>query len=322
MQIFKIENKNDLDGLGKDKSLFKSGCVLALGFFDGVHTAHRKLIKEAEFTARKNGIPLVIFTFSANSASLKPESKRLFTDAEKLSELKSLGADAVLVFDFELVKDMSAQGFIEEILVDKLNTHTAFCGYNFRFGKDAVGNTELLTKEMKKRGRSTVTVPELRENGVPVSSSMIRNLLSEKDLSYAARLLGKPFFADGKVSHGLGLGKKLGIPTVNIELKKDKFSLPNGVYFTAVKIGEKLYSGITNVGVCPTFDAREVHAETFIFDFDESIYNADIRLYFIEFLRDEIKFSSENDLIMQINIDKNRALELSKEIKWQEIGLN
>ena len=155
-----------------------------------------------------------------------------------------------------------------------------------------------------------------------MSSSAIREMLSQKRLDEAAALLGKPFFADGKVSHGLGLGKKLGFPTVNLEFTAEKFTLPSGVYFTAVKIKDSLYASITNLGVCPTFDEREIHAETFIFDFDEDIYDKEIRLYFIEFIRDEIRFSSKNDLIMQINIDINKALELAKEKKWQEIGQN
>ena len=322
MQIFRIQSENDLKNLDSKAEIFSHGCVLALGFFDGVHKAHRKLINEARSASMELNIPLVIFTFSSKSSSLKPYQKRLLTDSEKLTELNSLGTDATLIFDFDLIKNIEADAFVREILVNKLNTHTAFCGFNFRFGKNAAGNTSVLENKMRELGRNTVIVPELKENGVEISSSAIRALLEEKKLYSAARLLGKPFFADGKVLHGLGLGKKLGFPTVNLDFGEEKLALQNGVYFTAVKFDGKIYPAITNFGVCPTFDERGVHAETFIFNFSKDLYNADIRLYFIEFLRDEIKFSSQNDLIMQINVDKNRALQLSKEIKWQEIGLN
>ena len=117
MHTFTIENEKEFDALGKSGAVFENGCVLALGFFDGVHKAHRALIKNAKEEAVKNGLPLVVFTFSAESASLKPESLRLFTDKEKESELDALGVDTALIFSFELIKNISAEDFIEEILV-------------------------------------------------------------------------------------------------------------------------------------------------------------------------------------------------------------
>lgn len=322
MQILPINSEKDLSELKEKAKLSVSGCVLALGFFDGVHIAHRAIIEKAGNEAKKLGIPLTVFTFSSSSKALKPEQVRLFTDSEKLDEFESLGADLTVIFDFDLIKNVSKDEFIDKILIEKLNTAVAVCGFNFRFGKGASGNAELLSKKMTERGRKTVTVAEYTENGNSVSSSVIREMLSENKLVSAARLLGKPFFIDGKVTHGLGLGKNLGFPTVNVEIPSEKFSLSNGVYLTAVEISDKLYTGITNVGSCPTFDERETHTETFILDFDDNIYQSKIRIYFIKFLRNEIKFSSAEELIMQINIDKNRALELKKEIQWQEIGLS
>lgn len=322
MQFFEISSKEQLDALGKEYAVFKHGCILALGFFDGIHIAHRDLVHRARIEANEKSIPLVIFTFSAKSSSLKVGSPRLLTDKEKFFEFSELLADVVVSFDFELIKNIDAKTFITEILVNKLNTHTAFCGFNFRFGKNAEGNTALLEEKMKSLGRSTVTVPEFKENGILVSSSLIRDLLLDKKLRCAAKLLGKPFFADGLVSHGLGLGKKLGFPTVNLDLDKEKLALPSGVYFTAVKWNGSIYPAITNFGICPTFDEREIHSETFIFNFEGNLYGENIRLYFIEFIRDEIKFSSQNELITQINVDKNKALKLMEEIKWQEIGLS
>ena len=138
----------------------------------------------------------------------------------------------------------------------------------------------------------------------------------------AAKLLGKPYFLSGKVSHGLGLGKKLGIPTINLALDSERFILPSGVYATATAVDGKLFPSLTNVGVCPTFDERDNHAETFILNFDDDVYNKNVRIYFVEFLRDEKKFSSAEELVMQINVDRNKTLELFGDMKWQELGLN
>ena len=322
MQILTVKNKKDFLSLNKNAELFKSGSAVALGFFDGVHIAHRKLINETVENGKKQNIPSVVLTFSAANTSFKSDKARLLTDEEKLSEIQSLGVDVALVFDFDVIKDISAECFVEEILIGVLNAKTSFCGYNFKFGKNASGNSALLEKKMNDSGRKAIVLPEYRSKQSIVSSSYIRNLLSEKKLQQAAMLLGKPFFSDGTVSRGLGLGKKLGFPTVNTSLENGKFTLSNGVYFTAVQFSDKLYMGITNIGECPTFDERETHAETFIFDFDNNIYDEKIRIYFVDFIRNEIKFSSKEELIMQINIDKTKVLTLKEKIKWQEIGLN
>ena len=322
MQVFSVKSEKDFLEFNKNALVFDRGCTAALGFFDGVHAAHRALISEAVKTAKKRAIPSVVLTFSASNTAFKPDRARLFTDGEKLSEISSLGVDIAVVFDFGIIKDFSADEFVDKILVGMLNVKTAFCGYNFRFGKGAAGNSEYLENKMQSLGRDAVVLDEYVNGSVSVSSTEIRALLSEKRLGEATALLGKPFFSDGKVSHGWGLGKKLGIPTVNVGWDKEKFNLPHGVYLSAAEISGKLYFGITNVGTCPTFDERKAHSETFIFDFDEEVYDENIRIYYISFMRDEIKFPSQKELIMQINIDINRAKELSKEIKWQEIGLN
>lgn len=322
MQVLTVKSENDLSRLDKNLPLIKNGCVVALGFFDGVHLAHRALIDSARKEARRLNLPLSVFTFSQNNTSFKAEQARLLTEEEKLSELSELGVDVSFVFDFDLIKDISADDFIEKILVEILNTHTAFCGFNFRFGKNALGNTATLKNGMEKLKRRVVVLDEYKDGKSSLSSSFIRSLILDKKLREASRLLGKPFFLDGKVAHGLGLGKKLGFPTLNLPQNPGKLLLPRGVYFTVTDVSGTLYPGITNVGICPTFDEREIHTETFIFDFSGDLYNTDVRIYFIDFLREEIKFLSKEELIMQINIDKTRALALKKEIKWLEIGLN
>ena len=162
----------------------------------------------------------------------------------------------------------------------------------------------------------------LTDSDLPISSTRIRELLHKKDMAGAAKLLGKPYFITGKVKHGLGLGKTLGIPTVNTELPDGNFSVPSGVYLSALSVGGENHLALTNIGVCPTFGRRAVHAETYILDFDGDLYGENLRIYLCAHLRDEKKFDSENELISQIKSDTDKALALWEDIKWQEIGLN
>ena len=137
----------------------------------------------------------------------------------------------------------------------------------------------------------------------------------------ASALLGAPYFLTGKVAHGDGRGKSLGLPTVNTDIPDEKLTPRVGVYRSAVVIGEKIYAGVTNVGTCPTFGERVPHAETYILDFDGDIYGEDIRIYLLEFLRDERHFDSADELILQIKLDINYTIKKNGEEKWQELGL-
>lgn len=299
-----------------------TGCVLALGFFDGVHIAHRALLRIARERAHTLSLPLVVFTFSGESSALKCGARRLYSDEEKLSLLEECGADAVIIADFEAVAELDKFSFVKSFIAEALDVRVAAVGYNFRFGKGALGTSDDLKSSMQALGRDAVIVERLTDNGEPISSTRIRELLGERSLREAARLLGKPYFLTGKVTHGLGLGKSFGIPTVNTELPTMNFSPPNGVYLSALSVGGKRYVALTNVGVCPTFGERSAHAETFILDFDGDLYGKNIRVYLLDYLREEKKFSSEAELAEQIKLDTARALSLAKEIKWQEIGLS
>ena len=322
MQIVRIVCAEDLRELKENRVFSKHGSVVALGFFDGVHLAHRTLISKAADIARQNGLRLIVFTFAGDDKLIKADSKRLFTDDEKLLLLEECGADCTVIASFPVFSELEAESFVSDFLVSTLGAAVAVCGYNFRFGKDAKGSSNELCRLMKQYGADASVVNEYTVDGEPLSSTYVRALLSERQITKAAKLLGKPYFISGKVSHGLGLGRKLGIPTVNVELTPGRFSLPQGVYATVTSISGKLFPSITNVGVCPTFDERQIHTETFILNFNDDIYSKTIRIYFIDFLRDEKKFSSAEELIMQINVDKNKTLELLGDIKWQELGLN
>lgn len=322
MQILKLKTKEDINLLREQSDTFSSGTVTALGFFDGVHLAHRMLLAKAKDKSDELGLPFVIFTFSSDSELLKTNTKKLFTDEERLFIFETCGTDAVIMADFALFRDLSKEEFVHGFLIEALGAQVAVCGFNFRFAKSASGNSTDLKLLMEQKCRTAEICEEYLYESKTLSSTYIRELLSEKKLKEAAKLLGKPYFISGKVSHGLGLGTKLGIPTVNTELAKGRFVLPFGVYLSATVIEDKTYISLTNIGSCPTFEEREAHAETFILNFSGDIYDCNVRIYFIEFIRDEKKFSSAEELIMQINVDKNKALEISGDVKWQELGLN
>ena len=298
-----------------------AGSVVALGLFDGVHLAHRELLHAARKRADELSSLLSVFTFSLDSAALKPSSKRIYTDTERASILDSLGVDYTVSVNFELIADYTGEQFVKKILIEGFAARAAAAGFNFRFGRGASCGKDELIKLLCEYGKDTIVINEYLSGGVTLSSSYIRKLIAAKKMREAAMLLGLPYFSESKVSHGIGLGSRLGIPTVNTETKLNS-AIPTGVYSTVVRIGDQNYLGLTNVGTCPTFGQREVHAETLILNFDHDIYDKNIRIFFLDYLRDEKKFSSPEELIMQINVDKNKALELIGDLKWQEIGQN
>ena len=147
-------------------------------------------------------------------------------------------------------------------------------------------------------------------------------LLSAGEVEAAREFLGMPYFIRSKVVRGNGVGHTLGFPTVNTDFENGKTLLKMGVYRTATEVDGKLYNSITNVGLCPTFKSRTLHAETFILDFSGDLYGKNIRIFFLGYLREEKQFDSPKELILQINVDKNRAIKENGELSWQEIGLN
>ena len=300
-----------------EKSIKGAGCVLALGFFDGVHIAHRDLILTAREEADRTGLPLGIFSFRG---AIKEGVERIYTDDEKCEIFKSLGADFVIFANFAEIKDCSAEDFVRRVLAHELGCSVAVCGFNFRFGRGASGDAELLREIMESLGKRVLIKQEITLGGETVSATRIRELIKKGEMKRAAELLGAPYYIKGRIEHGNSTGRALGFPTVNIPIG-DKVVPRLGVYRTAIPMGERIYTAITNVGVCPTFAPREVHLEGYILDFDGDIYGEEIRVFLLDFMREEIAFSSQNELKMQINVDKNRAIKENGDITWQELGL-
>jgi riboflavin kinase/FMN adenylyltransferase len=295
--------------------------VMALGFFDGVHIGHRRLLSKAKNEAERASLPLTVFTFKDNR-DIKKNATRIYDEGAKLELMRRLGVDTVILADFPTLSGISAEEFVKNVLVGTLGARVAVAGYNFRFGKGALGDAALLSKLAEECGIDAVICDEVRYEGHAVSSTVIRKLLSDKKIPEANALLGSPYFISGRVMHGNGVGRGLGFPTVNTNIPTSSTVLPSGVYRTAVPYNGRIYSALTNVGVCPTFEARPIHAETFILDFEGDLYGEELSIYFLDFLREETAFPSVESLKMQILVDKNKVITENGDITWQELGLS
>ena len=294
--------------------------VVALGFFDGVHLGHRSLLNTAREAAKKRGLTFAVFTFPAEEGF--KGGGALYSTKEKLALLKSLGVEAVIMAQFESVSSISAEDFVRRSLIEDMSCRAAVAGYDYRFGRGASGNAELLRTIISECGGECIIEDEHRINGEKISTTKIKELLRHGDVHGAREFLGAPYSISSTVEHGNGMGSSLGFPTVNTEVDGKSSYLKRGVYRTATEIGKVRYNSITNVGTCPTFRERALHAETYIIDYSGDLYGKEIRIFFLGYLREEKTFSSEKELIMQINVDKNKAIKENGDLKWQEIGLN
>ena len=298
-----------------------TGSAVALGYFDGVHVGHRELISMLVREARAKKLKPYVFTFVDDLAKTKKTQSIIYNIDEKIKIFASLGVDGVIIANFSSIAGLSPEAFVKEVLVDAVGAELAISGYNFRFGKFAAAGAPELIELMESFGKSAIVLSEQKIHGKTLSATVIRELIANKDLDEAAKMLGEPYSIEGTVERGLGLGKVYGFPTVNLPLRQTS-PLPSGVYRTAVRVDEKLYTGITNVGSCPTVCEREIHTETLIADFDADLYGKTLRIYFLGYLREEKHFDSIDALREQIYLDRDKSIEENGDLKWLEIGLS
>ena len=298
-----------------------SECVLALGFFDGVHIAHRDLLSKAREVAKEKGLKFGIFTFKS-SGNIKTNVARLYDDLDKAEIFDSLGADFTVFADFSAISSFSPEDFVNKALCEELSCKACVAGFNFRFGKGAAGSSQDLSRLMEANGGEAIICEEITApDGSTLSATMIRNLVADGHIEEANSYLGSPYYIKGRVLHGRSDGRKLGFPTANLTIKEDKTIPRLGVYRTATIIDGKAFSGVTNIGKCPTFEGEEIRLEAHLIDFEGDLYGEEIKVYLLGFLRDERRFDSLDDLKEQINKDKNTTIIKNGDIKWQELGL-
>lgn len=261
--------------------------IVVLGNFDGVHIGHQALIAEGRRLSDKLDLSLIVWTFD----TIPSPAITSVSDRETL--LRSYGVDKVVTDSFASVKGMSCEEFVTDILEKKLNCAVCVCGYNYSFGKGGIGTPTMLTELCKPLGIEVAVVDRVTLDGKDVSSTRVRGLLSDGDVTGAYKLMGRYFFLTGIVEKGAEKGRALGIPTANL-YPVGRCLPKNGVYATVTTLpdGRRLPS-VTNVGERPTLDdGRGLSAETHIIGFDGDLYGKEIRVDFIEFIRSERRFPS------------------------------
>ena len=289
---------------------FEGKSTVALGFFDGVHMAHRAVISRA-LTARKAGERCIVFSFSTGKArpTKKQSAKWLMTEQQKEAALEGMGVDVFLEPPFEDICSFTPEEYAD-YLVNGLNVTTVACGYDYRFGKGAAGTADDLVSMLTPLGIDVEKVPVVLDGGEPVSSTRIRALLQDGHPEEAARLLGTPFSLCSPVVHGRGIGHSLGFPTANQRFPEGLIVPRNGVYATRVWVDGSAYPAVTNVGYKPTVGDTLPGAESCLLDFSGDLYEKEIRTEFLHFLRDEHKFDSLEELSAQISRDADETRKL------------
>src|ERR1700722_11941567 len=286
--------------------------IVSVGNFDGVHRAHANVLAEVVGRARASGAKAIAVTFEPHPTRiLRPEStlKLLTPTPEKLRLLASTGVDAVLLLPFG--RDLSLltpRQFAERILKKKLHAREAHEGFNFRFGHKASGDIRLLTDLGREMGFEVSIYPEMTLRRETVSSSRIRELLSEGRVTRARQLLGRPFCILGTPGRGRGYGSKYTVPTINLS-RYEELVPKDGVYITCTRVAQERFESVTNVGNRPTFGADLFAIETHLLNFHplEITPETEVEICFLDRMRDEIKFPSVDALREQIALDVNEA---------------
>jgi riboflavin kinase/FMN adenylyltransferase len=289
-----------------------TAAVLTIGNFDGVHLGHQALLTLLTGKARELGLPAVVLTFEPHPReyfSPVDAPARLASLREKLLLLDTAGVDRCHICRFDAhFAAQPAQAFIDDILVRGLGVRHLFIGDDFRFGARRQGNFAMLQEAGARQRFGIESMPTLAVAGERVSSSAVRAALAEGDLGHAARLLGRPYSIAGRVAHGDKLGRQLGFPTANIQMKHRRPAL-SGVYVVSVEgLTLGTVSGVANIGLRPTATTNgRARLEVHLFDWTQDCYGAHIRVHFLHRLRPEHKFASLDALRAQIALDAQAA---------------
>jgi len=286
----------------------KRGSVLAIGNFDGIHLGHQAILRAVEQRAIETGCVPTALTFDPTPRRvLKPEAapSRLSTNAQRMDWFGVAGLESAVVMPFTLeLARLSPEDFVDQILVRDLQVRAVLVGENFHFGHRQAGDVKLLRELGMRRGFDVIVIPPVTYRGEIVSSTGIRKAISEGDVSYAARLLGRPFVLTGEVVKGAGIGRKFTFPTLNLVPEQEMLPA-QGVYVTRTRIdGEsKTRRSVTNIGMRPTFNGAGVTIETHLLNFSEEIAPKRIEVHFWKRLRAEKKFNGPEELRAQIGKD-------------------
>ncbi|GAB4426014.1 MAG: bifunctional riboflavin kinase/FAD synthetase [Anaerolineales bacterium] len=290
---------------------------LTIGVFDGVHRGHQEIIKNLTAGAHANHAPAVVLTFWPHPAVVLGKRKIarcLTTPDERAKLMMDLGVDAVITHPFSTrLASLSALEFMR-FINRHLNLHSLWIGYDFALGRDREGDFARLTEIGNNLGFSTQAIGPVRNGGEIVSSSMLRHQIRSGKVAEAAESLGRNYSLSGPVVHGDGRGRKINVPTANIDYPKEKIVPAFGVYATWAWVSGERYPAATNIGINPTFtpDKTTPNVEAHILDFDRDLYGEMVRLEFVARLRDEMKFDGVDALLKQIHADIAQTREILK----------
>jgi riboflavin kinase/FMN adenylyltransferase len=299
----------------------KDPTAVTLGNFDGVHLGHQKLIRTVKEYAGRDNLKSVVFSFYPHPVSVfktKDNFLTMLDTDEKKFVMDNLGVDVLVQYPFTLdFASLSPRQFFD-MLVEKTNCKVLVVGENYYFGKDKAGDWHTLEQYAKELGILVIAIPPIEVDGERVSSSRVRSCIRASEMEMAHKLLNKPYFVIGRVAEGDKRGRDLSFPTINVLTSPDKLLPPNGVYLTRVALDGKLYTALTNVGTCPTFNGEEKRVETNIFDFDKTVYGSEVMICFYKWLREEKTFASAEELKAQLDKDKRLATTLAEDIKYMD----
>ncbi|HUR40122.1 MAG TPA: bifunctional riboflavin kinase/FAD synthetase [Verrucomicrobiae bacterium] len=286
------------------------GSVVSIGNFDGFHRGHQALVARLREHARRMGLPTIVLTFEPTPReyfSRGDAPGRVATFRDKLAQLEAAGVDRVLCVRFgRSLAAMTAEQFVEDVLVGKLGAKAVLVGDDFRFGANRAGDLALLQRLGARHGFVAEALGTVEVAGGRASSSAVRAALAEPDLSRVAQLLGRPYRLGGRVRRGLQLGRKLGMPTLNVVMRR-RPALRFGVYAVRVRSGERIWDGVASIGVRPTLMKSNCLLEAHLFGMSEQLYGALVEVEFVKFLRPEQRFEDLDALAVQMQKDGDQA---------------
>ena len=296
----------------------EGGSAITIGTFDGVHLGHRALIARAVATAHELGCASCVLTWDKHPNEVVHPEKvppLIATPERRFELLADRRPDMIVTLQFDReLSQWPPERFVEEVLVKGLAAKAVFVGANWRFGKGATGNSELLQKLGRDLGFAADPISLEEIEGERVSSSRIRTAVAAGDVRHAGEMLARPFDMDGVVVHGDARGQGLGFPTANVALDPKLVHPARGVYAGRARVNDAWYTAAINVGVNPTFggdpDSTPLRVEAFLLDFAGDLYDRPIRIEFHERLRDEERFDSAEALVAQMHADVDRTRKL------------
>ncbi len=298
--------------------------VVTLGNFDGVHLGHRALFRHLVATARRLKCPSVVYTFDPHPLKLLAPGKApllLNTPEEKQRLIAASHVDVLIETPFDNVfAAMSPETFVNDVLVAKLQVMALVVGYDYAFGKGRRGDAEFLREYGLSKGFDVDVLQPVGADGLPYSSTRIRNMIAAGNVSEVVALLGRQYNLEGRVVPGDRRGRKLGFPTANLETEKELLPAA-GVYVVMARHKQQEYGGVVNLGQRPTFGGGRSTIEVHLLDYTGDLYDQDLRIYFVERLRGELKFSTAEELTDAIAADVLKARQILQSahiIQYQE----